>query len=254
VAGDIIGIFGTRNSASNSMSYASPVGPYSSTIAGFPVTLTRLIYQGGILSTFNASSLVSQEVSAAVGRTEVYYTTGCSGTRVPVEAFVYPSPVVTASPSSVAICTGAQTTLSGGGTSGVTYTWSGGITDATPFTVSSSTIYTVTGTAANNCTATATASIIANPVLTGTISASPTNICLGGNSSITATVNTLCLGSVSTFAGLYAPANWSITQSNSNGLVNTGGAPASIIMTTGTNGSFLEGTTSFSKVMTCRNS
>ena len=43
----------------------------------------------------------------------------------------------------------------------------------------------------------------------------------------------------------YAPSNWTFTNSNANGLVNTGGAPASISLTGGDNGSNSSGTTNY---------
>ena len=43
----------------------------------------------------------------------------------------------------------------------------------------------------------------------------------------------------------YAPINWTFTNSNADGFVNTGGAPASISLTGGNNGSFNSGTTNY---------
>ena len=43
----------------------------------------------------------------------------------------------------------------------------------------------------------------------------------------------------------YAPINWTFTNSNADGSVNTGGAPASISLTGGNNGSFNSGTTNY---------
>jgi len=43
----------------------------------------------------------------------------------------------------------------------------------------------------------------------------------------------------------YAPINWTFTNSNADGFVNTGGAPASISLTGGNNGSFKSGTTDY---------
>jgi hypothetical protein len=43
----------------------------------------------------------------------------------------------------------------------------------------------------------------------------------------------------------YAPINWTFTNSNADGSVNTGGAPASISLTGGNNGSFSSGTTNY---------
>lgn len=43
----------------------------------------------------------------------------------------------------------------------------------------------------------------------------------------------------------YAPINWTFTNSNADGSVNTGGAPASISLTGGDNGSNSSGTTNY---------
>jgi hypothetical protein len=72
--GDIIGIFGVSG---NSNSYATPTGPYTSSILGSPVTLTRLIYQGTISSA--PAGAVAQEATAAIGRVELYYRAPTSG-------------------------------------------------------------------------------------------------------------------------------------------------------------------------------
>ncbi|MBC1194326.1 PEP-CTERM sorting domain-containing protein [Microcystis aeruginosa BLCCF158] len=47
------------------------------------------------------------------------------------------------------------------------------------------------------------------------------------------------------FQGPYAPINWTFTNSNADGSVNTGGAPASISLTGGDNGSNSSGTTNY---------
>jgi hypothetical protein len=50
---------------------------------------------------------------------------------------------------------------------------------------------------------------------------------------------------VSGFQTPYAPINWTFTNSNTDGFVNTGGAPASISLTGGNNGSGGSGTTDY---------
>ncbi|MFM7875379.1 MAG: PEP-CTERM sorting domain-containing protein [Microcystis panniformis] len=47
------------------------------------------------------------------------------------------------------------------------------------------------------------------------------------------------------FQDAYDPINWTLTNSNADGFVNTGGAPASISLTGGNNGSFNFGTTDY---------
>jgi hypothetical protein len=114
------------------------------------------------------------------------------------------------------------------------------------------TIYTVTATSAIGCTATSSVNVDILPVVTGTASVSPTPICLGGSATFVGSVPTSCPGgSVSNFAGAYAPANWVLTQVNSNGTVNTAGAPLNIILTSGTNGSNVDGSTNYTKTIDC---
>jgi hypothetical protein len=50
---------------------------------------------------------------------------------------------------------------------------------------------------------------------------------------------------VSGFQTPYAPINWTLTNSNADGFVNTSGAPASISLTGGNNGSGSSGTTDY---------
>ena len=47
------------------------------------------------------------------------------------------------------------------------------------------------------------------------------------------------------FSGIYAPANWTLTNSSADGTVDTSGAPSSIALTGGNNGSFDPGTTDY---------
>jgi hypothetical protein len=47
------------------------------------------------------------------------------------------------------------------------------------------------------------------------------------------------------FQDAYDPINWTFTNSNADGFVNTGGAPASISLTGGDNGSGFSGTTNY---------
>jgi hypothetical protein len=179
-------------------------------------------------------------------------TNGCLSPRTLVTAAVG-SPIITATPASVTVCETANVTLSGAGAGvGGTYSWSGNVQDGIPFSATVTTIYTVTGTAAGGCTGTATANVIVNPVVTGTASVSPSSICLGASATFNGVVPTSCPGgNVADFAGGYAPGNWTITNNNANGTVNTAGAPLNIVITSGTNGSNLPGTTNYFTTVGC---
>jgi hypothetical protein len=141
----------------------------------------------------------------------------------------------------------------------VSYTWSlpGDVvnptsqnTATTP--VSGATTYTVTASNAG-CNVTATTSITLKPTITGTAIATPSSICIGSNTTLSGNIPPICGGSENTFAGTYAPVNWVLSQDNSNGLVNTAGAPSSIILTSGTNQNVngLGGTTSYRIIVPC---
>lgn len=81
---------------------------------------------------------------------------GCTDTAT-ASVTVNALPLVTASPSSVTVCSGDPVTLSGGGA--LTYSWSGpeSITDNVAFNATIGGTYTVTGTDANTCSDTASA-------------------------------------------------------------------------------------------------
>jgi hypothetical protein len=109
---------------------------------------------------------------------------------------VLPNPMIATNPTTATICSpgGAPVSITASG--GVSYTWlpTAGLTPATGATVSANptttTNYTVTGTGANGCTATATASVTVNvnPVI-NSITATPSNLCAGGNSQLNAVVS-----------------------------------------------------------------
>ncbi|MDQ3047147.1 MAG: GEVED domain-containing protein [Bacteroidota bacterium] len=201
-------------------------------------------------STFLSSATVASPTVTGATATTTYSLTatslaGCSASDTAVLT-VNALPVVTAMAMPATICNGDNTTLMGMGAS--TYTWTGGVTDMTPFAPSATATYTVTGTDANGCSNTATQTVTVNPLPTGTASASPTAICLGSTSTLTAVPS---CGTFSGFQGPFAPSNWILALSNSNGSVNTGGAPASISLTSSDNGSGSSGVTGYNYTFTC---
>ncbi len=72
-SGDVIGVIAVRNNGSggSQTSYATPVGPYLSYIGTYPVTITRMGWQGNIISSPAANFW--QEAAGAVGRAEIQY-------------------------------------------------------------------------------------------------------------------------------------------------------------------------------------
>jgi hypothetical protein len=149
----------------------------------------------------------------------------------------------TATPS--AVCLGGTSVLAGIGAA--TYIWQPGNFNGNPYNVSplATTTYTVTGTTANGCVVTSTITVTVNPFNTGSGSATPGTICLGDNTVINASATPICAGNVNDFAGIYAPGNWAFSVVNSNGTVNTAGAPANIIISSGNNNSGTPGTTNY---------
>jgi gliding motility-associated-like protein len=124
---------------------------------------------------------------------------GCSGSTTLIVT-VTPTPtLVIGSPSSTySVCSGGTVGISVSGAS--TYTWSpasdlSNANSANPtFTAGSTTIYTVNGTDANGCTAAsaATATVTVHTPVTPTITASPSALCTGGTTTLTAAGVSTC--------------------------------------------------------------
>ncbi|MBK7666110.1 MAG: gliding motility-associated C-terminal domain-containing protein [Sphingobacteriaceae bacterium] len=151
---------------------------------------TATLTGGGATSyTWNPGSLTGSTVAVSPTITTIYTVTGsngtCSNTRT-VSLTVNPSPTVTASASSTSICAGTSATLTANG--GATYTWMPGSLSGATVVVSPTvtTTYTVTGATVTGCTNTntVTINIISGPTVTAI--ASPTAICVGQTSTLTA--------------------------------------------------------------------
>ena len=233
--------------------YVAPVGSETHQYATSALGTTVATNTDGVLIAGNrGSSLFNCTTSGGMAVVNLRYSTGCTGTRVPVTAVVNPTPVITASPTNTTVCQTLSTTLSGAGAgAGGSYSWSGGIFDGVSFVPAASTVYTVTGTDVNGCSSTATASVTVNPIVSGTTSAVPDSICFGGSTTLTGTSIPQCFGNSQGFGGYYAPVNWTQTVSNSNGFVNFLGAPTQVIITSGNNASSNSGTTNYSITMPC---
>ncbi|MDP3556935.1 MAG: gliding motility-associated C-terminal domain-containing protein, partial [Bacteroidota bacterium] len=111
---------------------------------------------------------------------------GCSNSAT-INLIVNPIPSLTVSATPTNICIGSSATLTSSGAT--SYTWnpgalSGGTVTVTP---ASTTLYTVTGTNAFGCTTTNTVNLIVTPIPTITAVASPTAICIGASSTLSAT-------------------------------------------------------------------
>jgi hypothetical protein len=110
---------------------------------------------------------------------------GCTNTATIMISVNATLPVV-ASASSNSLCMGASSTLSA--TGAATYTWMpGNLTGSPVVSPISTTTYTVTGTSASGCSNTSTVTIVVNPLPTMLASASPSTICAGASSTLSAT-------------------------------------------------------------------
>lgn len=176
-------------------------------------------------------------------------TNGCYSARTPVTATVLPLPTVTAAPFTSTVCEGYPVTLSGGGTA-TSFTWTGGITDATPFAATTSTTYTVTG-SDGTCSSTATASVVVNPVMTGTASATPSSFCIGGTATLDASVASVCPPTnVTGFSGYYDWSNWTLDNSQ-GGSLNIAGSPSSLQIISSASNLGNTPVTSITRTITC---
>ncbi|MGL5889935.1 MAG: beta strand repeat-containing protein, partial [Bacteroidia bacterium] len=146
---------------------------------------------GATTYVWNPGNLSGSTVSVSPASTTTYTVTGtdangCDNTDV-VTVTVNPLPTIGVSATNAAICVGSSATLNA--TGGVSYSWMPGSLSGASVTVSpvTSTTYTVTGTDANGCQNTALITIIVDPLPVITASASPTSLCIGGSSTLTAT-------------------------------------------------------------------
>ncbi len=198
---------------------------------------------------------------SSISTTQNYFVSensvnGCPSPRTQVTASVGQLPILntTQTPSGIQ-CYGVPITLHATGAS--TYVWNGNATSVvgdTTFSNGPPGTYTVTGTDAIGCSSTKTITVALHPlVVNTTTNASPAAFCIGNSTSLTGSSAPICGGSLTTFAGIYAPANWVFSLTNSNGTVNTGSAPASITMTSGTNNNSLSnpGTTNYAMTFGC---
>ena len=142
---------------------------------GASVTLT-----GGGASTYTWDNNVIDAISFIPTATTTYMVIGtdtnaCVNTAM-ITVTVNPLPIVTATSSAAAVCTGGSVTLTGGGAA--TYTWDNNVIDAVSFVPSATTTYMVTGTDVNGCVNTATTTVTLSGLLI--ISLGPDIIQCGG--------------------------------------------------------------------------
>lgn len=146
---------------------------------------------GAVSYTWNPGALTGNTVVVSPTVSTQYTVTGtnaagCTATRT-VNVTVSTTPTVTATASSATACSGSSVTLTSSGAS--TYTWTpGNIVGATVLvTPTANTTYTVRGRNAAGCIGTNTVDVTVTPGVTFTVTATPTVICRGGTSTLTAT-------------------------------------------------------------------
>jgi gliding motility-associated-like protein len=151
---------------------------------------STLTATGATNYTWNPGALTGSNVVVTPGSNTTYTVTGSSGacsSTATIAITVNPNPTITAVVSPTTICAGSSATLSSSGAT--SYTWNpgaliGGTVTVTPATTI---LYTVTGTNGFGCTATKTVNLIVTPIPTVNATASPTAICIGASSTLTAT-------------------------------------------------------------------
>lgn len=154
---------------------------------GSPVTLT---VSGANTYTWNPGALTGSNVIVSPLVSTGYTVTGanlagCTRTAA-VNVTVNPLPTLTVVSTNTNICSGNSATLTASGAT--SYTWSPGGTNGSTLAVTPSvtTTYTVAGTSSLGCVNTRTFTQVVTPTPTVNATASPTSICSGNSSTLTA--------------------------------------------------------------------
>ncbi len=149
-----------------------------------------LISSGATSYTWNPISLPGGTITVTPTATTLYTVTGTNGfgctASNTVNLVVTPNPTVNALASPTTICAGNSTTLTASGA--LSYSWMPGSLSGTTIVTSPTitTTYTLTG-ANGNCVDSETITVNVNPSPTINVVASPTVICNGASSTLTAT-------------------------------------------------------------------
>ena len=193
---------------------------------GASTTITAI---GATTYTWMPGNLTGATITVSPIVTTTYTVTGtnangCINTATRIIT-VNPLPIVTATSTAAAVCTGASVMLTGGGAT--SYSWSGGVTNAVSFIPTATTTYTVTGTNANGCVNTATITVIVNPLPVVTTTTTTASICIGASTTITAigaTTYTWMPGNLTGATITVSPiatTTYTVTGTNANGCTNT---------------------------------
>ncbi|MBK7588841.1 MAG: T9SS type A sorting domain-containing protein [Bacteroidetes bacterium] len=189
-------------------------------------------------ATFLNNVYIDNPTATAINTTTTYTVTvedgaGCTATSS-VTVNVNPLPNITATASVNPLCDGSSTICTGAGAGiGGSYVWSGGVVDGVAFTPIATTTYTVTGTTANGCTATSTITIVVNtnPIILA--SASPSSICEGFTSTLSAIGATSYIWNPGALVGSptvspLATTTYSVLATDGNGCTGTSEVTVSV--------------------------
>lgn len=147
---------------------------------------------GATTYTWNPGALTGANVVVSPTSNTNYTVIGSNGTCtssaiVSLSVNASPTLIATSNPTSICAGSGGTSTLTGSGA--LTYTWNPGNLSGATVTVApvSSTTYTLGGTNAVGCSSTQTVNVLVLPIPTLNISASPTAICAGNSTTLSAT-------------------------------------------------------------------
>ncbi len=190
---------------------------------------TTLTGSGALTYTWNPGAL-SGSVAVVSPSATTNYTligtnaSGCTNTKT-ISITVNSNPTVSIVASPTAICVGSTATLTATGAN--SYVWNTTETTAIiEVAPSVSAGYTVTGTDATGCINTQTISLAVNPLPTLSLTASPSSICVGATSTLTASgANTYSWSTGSTLATIFespsATTIYTVIGTDAVGCVNT---------------------------------
>lgn len=190
VTGETNGCIGTETVTVN----VNPTPTVNTSASSSTICLgatTTLSATGALSYTWSPGAFTGSTVAVNPTVTTIYTVTGENGancsTIATLTITVNPLPVISATGAPTALCSSGNVTLSASGAS--TYTWNpGNLTGSTvTSSISATTSFTVSGTAPSGCTNTAivTVTVDTPPVISA--NPSPSAICLGGSSTLTAT-------------------------------------------------------------------
>lgn len=155
-----------------------------------PGVQSSLSATGGVTYAWNPGGLSGTPVNVTPTSTTIYSVTGtdannCTNTAS-VTLNVFTAPTVGLVAALSPICEGTSTTLTASGA--INYSWSNGLPAGVSNLVSpvSTTTYSVTGTDVNNCSAFATATVNVNPKPTVLATATPSTLCTGQSTTLSA--------------------------------------------------------------------